>query len=141
MSMFGRCPSSPCCRVCRVQSRRRTGDFYFWRRRLPFNDCRTSDRPAFGAFLVLLNTVVDVGWRFGCMSLCALLYRSWLIPMLLAVVGFIAYASLMTGAIAESFEIQVGPHLLGARNPLELGMPVWLFIKDSSRRPTPVAPR
>src|SRR5207248_840069 len=47
--------------------------------------------------------LAEMSLGFGCLFLCALLFRTRLIPRLLAVVGFVGYASLMVGAIAEIF--------------------------------------
>ena len=71
---------------------------------------------------------------FGALFLCALLFRTRLIPGWLAISGLIGYACLMTGSIAEILGIHIG--LIAGLPPLtipgfffELVLPFWLIIK------------
>ena len=71
---------------------------------------------------------------FGALFLCALLFRTRLIPRWLAVSGLIGYAFLMAGSIAEILVIHIG--LIAGLPPLtipgfffELALPFWLIIK------------
>jgi hypothetical protein len=109
-----------------------------------------------GAFLMLLNTVVDVGKgvlffpileNHGKRSalaylafivvqvvmldvgVLALRFRTRLIPRFLAVGGLVGYVSLMVGMIAELFGIHIGLMLSIPGVFFEVGLPVWLFIK------------
>jgi hypothetical protein len=61
--------------------------------------------------------------------LCSLLFRTRLIPRLLAVGGFIGYVSLMVGMIAEIFGIHISLMLSVPGIFFEVGLPLWLFIK------------
>ena len=66
---------------------------------------------------------------FGALFLCALLFRSRLIPGWLAISGLIGYAFLMTGQIAEIFGIHVGTYSVIPGFFFEVALPVWLFTK------------
>ena len=65
----------------------------------------------------------------GGLFLCALLFRTRLIPRFLAVGGFIGYASLIVGMVAEIFGIHISLMLSIPGIFFEVGLPVWLFIK------------
>ncbi|HEY6471028.1 MAG TPA: DUF4386 domain-containing protein [Candidatus Dormibacteraeota bacterium] len=86
----------------------------------------------------------------GCVALCALLFRTRLIPRFLAISGLIGYPILMVGAIAEVIGIHVGLLLTIPGMFFELVLPFWLFTKgfqseaylgraSRSANPTPVA--
>ncbi len=71
---------------------------------------------------------------FGALFLCALLFRTRLIPRWLAISGLIGYMCLMAGAIAEILGIHIG--FIAGLPPLtipgfffELVLPFWLIIK------------
>jgi hypothetical protein len=66
---------------------------------------------------------------FGALFLCALLLQTRLIPRWLAISGLIGYAFLMTGQVAEIFEIHIGTYLTIPGFFFELALPAWLFIK------------
>ena|SRR5947209_2972271 len=66
---------------------------------------------------------------FGALFLCALLWRSRLIPRWLAISGLIGYAFLMTGQIAEMFGIPIGTYLTIPGFFFEVALPFWLIIK------------
>ena len=65
----------------------------------------------------------------GCVALCALLFRTRLIPRFLAISGLIGYPVLMVGAIAEVLGIHIGLVLTIPGMFFELVLPVWLFTK------------
>ena len=65
----------------------------------------------------------------GCVALCALLYRTRLIPRFLSISGLIGYPILMVGAIAEVFGIHIGLLLTIPGMFFELVLPFWLFAK------------
>ena len=66
---------------------------------------------------------------FGALFLCALLFRTRLIPRWLAISGLIGYACLMAGAIAEIFGIHISLYLTIPGIFFELVLPFWLIIK------------
>ena len=91
-----------------------------------------------GSLLVQTNAMAyqigEAVLGFGALFLCALLFRTRLIPGWLAVSGLIGYAFLMAGSIAEILGIHIG--LIAGLPPLtipgfffELVLPFWLIIK------------
>lgn len=66
---------------------------------------------------------------FGATFLCWLLYRTRLIPRLLAGLGVIGYVLLMAGAIVELFGIHIGVMLSVPGLIFEVGLGLWLLIK------------
>ena len=66
---------------------------------------------------------------FGCLFLCALLFRSGLIPRWLAAWGLIGYALHMTGAAAEIFGAPISLVLLIPGGIFEVTLAFWLLIK------------
>jgi hypothetical protein len=88
---------------------------------------------ALGSLAIQTNTmayqIAEMSLGFGCLFLCSQLFRTRLIPRFLAVVGFIGYASLMAGAIAEIFGLHIGLMLSVPGMFFELGLPGWLFVK------------
>ena len=91
-----------------------------------------------GSLLVQSNAMAyqigEAVLGFGALFLCALLFRTRLIPGWLAISGLIGYACLMTGSIAEILGIHIG--LIAGLPPLtipgfffELVLPFWLFFK------------
>jgi uncharacterized protein DUF4386 len=66
---------------------------------------------------------------FGALFLCALLWRSRLIPQWLAISGLIGYACLMAGQIAEIFGVPIGTYLTIPGFFFELALPFWLFTR------------
>jgi hypothetical protein len=65
----------------------------------------------------------------GAIFLCALLFRTQLIPRWLAISGLIGYPILAAGTIAEIFGIHIGLYLTIPGFFFELVFPVWLFFK------------
>ncbi len=65
----------------------------------------------------------------GCVALCALMFRTRLIPRFLSISGLIGYPILMVGAIAEVFGIHIGLVLTIPGMFFELVLPFWLFTK------------
>ena len=85
------------------------------------------------SILVQTNTmayqVAEASLAFGALFLCALLFRTRLIPRWLAMAGLIGYATLMAGTIAEIFGIHIGLYLTMPGFFFELALPFWLFFK------------
>jgi uncharacterized membrane protein YidH (DUF202 family) len=65
----------------------------------------------------------------GALFLCALLFRTRLIPRWLALSGLIGYVCLAAGCIAEIFGLHIGLQLTIPGLFFELALPFWLFIK------------
>jgi hypothetical protein len=88
-----------------------------------------------GSLLVQANlTAYAIGEAvlgFGALFLCALLWRSRLVPRWLAASGLIGYVCLMTGQIAALFAIipNIGLYSVIPGFFFELALPVWLFLK------------
>jgi Domain of unknown function (DUF4386) len=73
--------------------------------------------------------IAEMMLAIGCVALCALLFRTRLIPRWLSISGLIGYPSLMAGAIAEIFGIHIGVVLTIPGMFFELVLPFWLFTK------------
>jgi hypothetical protein len=88
---------------------------------------------AHGSALIRTNAVAyqvaETTLAVGCVALCALLFRTRLIPRWLSISGLIGYPSLMAGAIAEIFGIHIGVVLTIPGMFFELVLPFWLFTK------------
>jgi Domain of unknown function (DUF4386) len=86
-----------------------------------------------GLLLVQSNTMAyqigEAVLGFGALFLCALLFRTRLIPGWLAISGLIGYTFLMAGQIAEIFGIHIGLYLTIPGFFFELALPFWLFFK------------
>lgn len=65
----------------------------------------------------------------GSVALCALLFRTRLVPRWLSISGLIGYPILMSGAIAEVFGVHIGVVLSIPGIFFELALPGWLFTK------------
>lgn len=66
---------------------------------------------------------------FASLFLCALLFRTRLIPRVLAVAGLIGYAIFMTGAVAEIFGVHIGLICSLPGGLFELAVGIWLMVK------------
>ena len=86
-----------------------------------------------GALAVASNgiayQVAEMVLGLGCVFLCALLYRTRLVPRFLAAWGLLGYAVLMTGSIAEIFAIHIGLVFSIPGGLFELALGVWLIAK------------
>jgi hypothetical protein len=65
----------------------------------------------------------------GAIFLCALLYRTRLIPRWLAISGLIGYPFLAAGTIAEIFGVHIGLYFTIPGFFFEVVMPLWLIFK------------
>lgn len=88
---------------------------------------------ALGSLAVQANVMAyqfgEMFLGFGALFLCALLFRTRLIPGWLAMSGVIGYVCLASGCIAEVFGIHIGLQLTIPGMFFELVLPFWLFIK------------
>ena len=66
---------------------------------------------------------------FGCLFLCALLFRTGLVPRWLAGWGFVGYALHLTGAAAEIFGAPISLVLLIPGGIFEVTLAIWLLVK------------
>ncbi len=66
---------------------------------------------------------------FGGVFLCLLLYRTRLIPQLLAGLGVFGYVLHAAGAASEIFGLQISLYLLIPGMFFEIGIALWLIIK------------
>jgi hypothetical protein len=86
-----------------------------------------------GSALVHTNAMFyqfgEITLAVGCVALCALLFRTRLIPRFLSISGLIGYPILMVGAIAEVFGIHIGLVLTIPGMFFELVLPFWLFTR------------
>ncbi len=78
---------------------------------------------------VMAYQVGEMFLGFGALVLCALLFRTRLIPGWLALSGVIGYVCLAAGCIAEVFGLHIGLQLTIPGMFFELVLPLWLFIK------------
>jgi Domain of unknown function (DUF4386) len=88
---------------------------------------------ALGSLAVDANeTAYQIGQlalAFGCLFLCALLYRTGLIPRFLAGWGLVGYALHMTGATAELFGAPLSLVLLIPGGIFEVTLAGWLLVR------------
>lgn len=88
---------------------------------------------ALGSLAVQSNTMAyqlaEMSLGFGGIFLCALLFRTRLIPRFLAMWGVIGYVLLAAGTIAEIFAIHIGLALSIPGGLFELALGCWLLIK------------
>lgn len=88
---------------------------------------------ALGALAIQSNTmsyqIAEMALGFGGILLCALLYRTRLIPRPLAMWGVIGYAVLAAGTIAEIFGFHIGLVLSIPGGLFEVALGLWLLIK------------
>ncbi|MQA77475.1 MAG: DUF4386 family protein [Streptosporangiales bacterium] len=88
---------------------------------------------ALGALAVDANeTAYQIGQLalgFGCLFLCALLFRTRLIPKWLAGWGLVGYALHMAGAAAEIFGAPISLVLLIPGGIFEVTLAIWLLVK------------
>jgi hypothetical protein len=76
----------------------------------------------------------------GSLPVCALLYRSRLIPRWLAVLGLVGYASLLAGSVLELYglNLRLLHNLPGGL--FELILPLWLLVRGFNHAPLDVTP-
>ncbi len=90
-----------------------------------------------GAALVHTNAMFyqygEITLAAGCVALCALLFRTRLVPRFLSISGLIGYPILMVGAIAEVFGVHIGLLLTIPGMFFELVLPFWLFTQGFQR--------
>ena len=90
-----------------------------------------------GTILVELNGMAyQVGQMtlgVGALFLCALLFKTRLVPRWLALSGLIGYSSHVAGTIAELFGVEIGLYLTLPGFFFELALPLWLLIKGFNR--------
>ena len=88
---------------------------------------------ALGSLALQSNTmsyqIAEMALGFGGIFLCALLFRTRLIPRFLAMWGVIGYAILAAGTIAEIFGTHIGLVLSIPGGLFELALGFWLLIK------------
>ena len=88
---------------------------------------------ALGSLALQSNTmsyqIAEMALGFGGVFLCALLFRTRLIPRFLAMWGVIGYAILAAGTIAEIFGTHIGLVLSIPGGLFELALGFWLLIK------------
>lgn len=88
---------------------------------------------ALGSLAVDANeTAYQIGQlslAFGCLFLCALLFRTGLVPKWLAGWGLIGYLLHMAGAAAEIFGAPISLVLLIPGGIFEVTLAIWLLIK------------
>jgi hypothetical protein len=86
-----------------------------------------------GSLLTQSNTmayqIAEMALGFGGIFLCALLFRTRLIPRFLAMWGVIGYAMLAAGTIAEIFGTHIGLVLSIPGGLFELALGFWLLSK------------
>jgi len=86
----------------------------------------------FGGLVISLEDdgdIAEMSLGVGCVFLCALLFRTRLIPRFLSLAGLIGYPILVAGTIAEIFGIHIGLILTIPGMFFALVLPFWLFIK------------
>lgn len=92
---------------------------------------------ALGSLLTQSNTMAYqfamLALGFASLFLCALLFRTRLIPRFLAAWGFGGYAIFMAGAIAEIFGLPIGVMLSIPGGLFELAVGLWLILKGFPR--------
>jgi hypothetical protein len=77
----------------------------------------------------------EIALACGALVLCAVLYRTRLLPQFLAVWGLAGYLILMTGAVSEVFGGHIGLALSIPGGRWEVTLGLWLIIKGFTLRP------
>jgi hypothetical protein len=89
--------------------------------------------PGLGSLLTESNTIAyNVGQAtlsFGGVFLCLLLFRTRLIPQVLAGLGVLGYILHGSGSISEIFGLSLSIYLLIPGALFEIGIAFWLIIK------------
>jgi hypothetical protein len=89
--------------------------------------------PGIASLLTESNTLAyNVGQAtlsFGGVFLCLLLFRTRLIPQLLAGLGVFGYVLHAGGAVSEIFGLQISLYLLIPGAIFEIGIALWLIVK------------
>jgi hypothetical protein len=97
--------------------------------------------PGLGSLLTESNTIAyNVGQAtlsFGGVFLCLLLFRTRLIPQILAGLGVVGYVLHAAGSVSEIFGLPLSLFLLIPGAIFEIGIALWLIIKGF--RPAAVA--
>ena len=97
-----------------------------------------------GSFLVQANTmsyqIAVTSLGLGSVFFSLLLFRTRLIPQLLAAWGVIGYAIFLAGAIAEIFGIHIGVALSIPGGLFEVGLGIWLLIRGFQPEAYEVSP-
>jgi hypothetical protein len=92
-----------------------------------------------GALALDTNTIAyqigQAALAFGAVFLCALLYRTRLIPRGLAALGVLGYVMHFAGASAELFGVHISLFLLIPGMVFEVSFGVWLLIKGLDTEP------
>jgi hypothetical protein len=88
---------------------------------------------ALGTLALHSNTMAyqvgELSLGLGGVFMCLLLFRTTLIPRVLAAWGVIAYAIFLTGAVAELLQIHIGLMLSIPGGLFELAFGLWLLLK------------
>jgi hypothetical protein len=88
---------------------------------------------ALGALAVGSNAmayqIAEMSLGIGCIFLCALLFRTKLVPRFLSIAGLVGYPLLAAGAIAQIFGVRIGLVLSIPGGLFELTLGFWLIIK------------
>jgi hypothetical protein len=88
---------------------------------------------ALGSLAIQSNAMAynigEISLAVGCVFLCALLFRTRLVPRWLSISGLIGYPVLMAGCIAKIFGIHIGTQLTIPGMFFELALPFWLIVK------------
>ena len=93
--------------------------------------------PGVGALLAESNTIAyNIGQAtlsFGGLFLCLLLYRTRLIPQVLAGLGVVGYIVHAAGSVSEIFGVPLSLYLLIPGALFEIGIAFWLIFKGFNR--------
>lgn len=88
---------------------------------------------ALGTLAVDANSIAyqiaEIALAVGAIALCALLYRTRLVPAVVAQWGLVGYPILIAGCIAELFGLHIGLWLSIPGGLFELALGFWLLVK------------
>jgi hypothetical protein len=73
--------------------------------------------------------IAEIALAVGAIVLCALLYRTRLVPTVVAQWGLVGYPILIAGCIAEIFGLHIGLWLSIPGGLFELALGFWLLVK------------
>lgn len=82
----------------------------------------------------LIFDVTMIALGVGGMPFCWLLYRSQLIPRVLAALGFVGYASLLAGGVVQLFGLDLAMMHYVPGGIFEAVLPLWLIAKGFNPR-------
>ncbi|TDQ63970.1 uncharacterized protein DUF4386 [Maritalea mobilis] len=74
-------------------------------------------------------------WGVGGLLLCAVLWRTMLVPRIFAIWGMLGYSIFIVGTLSEFFQSGLGVMLSLPGGFFEIGLSIWLIAKGFNQNP------